>query len=63
VPAHLAAAPRGPARVRVALAREGGRARDAGPEDSPMRTDARWWLLGCFLVISWLTHPPRLEAG
>ena len=30
-------------------------------EDGPMRTDARWWLLGCFLVLSWLSHPPRLE--
>jgi hypothetical protein len=29
-----------------------------------MRTNARWWLLaGGFLVLSWLTHPPRLEAG
>lgn len=32
-------------------------------EERPMRMDARWWLLGCFLVLSWIIQPPRLEAG
>src|SRR5262245_31883857 len=28
-----------------------------------MRTDARWWLAGGFLVLSWWVHPAVREAG